>query len=301
MYGQTDLLEILLGNKATDVITPDGDFNFFVPHLDRDQQLDTDTLDIIDPNDETSLIPTMDILTDDCQVVEVVAETVEIPQETPSTSGSFLSTSESSDTSSNQQLVFQFPEPGPDQFSTIDLGFLTEVSDFNDVTFVEETTETDSLYSSASSCTVPFSPTSPSYSTVPPTPDTASSLDSGSSNIPSFVKEGLKFAIKSKREKQGKGDLKVEFVPPPPEQLTEEEEMKRIEKRERNKLAAQKCREKKRIIGDKLEAETKVLMKRQNQYKSEIQMLLDEREQLMELINVHKAVCPKFRAKSTNF
>jgi hypothetical protein len=63
MYGQTDLLEILLGNKATDVITPDGDFNFFVPHLDRDQQLDTDTLDIIDPNDETSLIPTMDILT----------------------------------------------------------------------------------------------------------------------------------------------------------------------------------------------------------------------------------------------
>jgi hypothetical protein len=149
----------------------------------------------------------------------VVAETVEIPQETPSTSGSFLSTSESSDTSSNQQLVFQFPEPGSDQFSTIDIGFLTEVSDFNDVTFVEETTETDSLYSSASSCTVPFSPTSPSYSTVPPTPDTASSLDSSSSNIPSFVKEGLKFAIKSKREKQGKGDLKVEFVPPPPEQV----------------------------------------------------------------------------------
>lgn len=62
MHGQTDILEALFGGKATDVITPDSDLNFFVPYLDRDQQLDNDIIDIIDPNDETSLLPTMDIL-----------------------------------------------------------------------------------------------------------------------------------------------------------------------------------------------------------------------------------------------
>ncbi|XP_053396275.1 protein c-Fos-like [Mercenaria mercenaria] len=300
MHGQTDLLEILLGNKANGVITPDGDLSFFAPHLERDQQLDTDILDIIDPNDEATLIPDMDILGDDgCQVVEVVAETVEIPQETPSTSSTILTTLDVPDKSSNQ-FIFQFPEPGTDQFSTIDLGFLTEVSDINDVTFTEDTSDTES-YSATRVSSTPFSPTSSSISTMPPTPDTASSLDSNSSNVPSFVKEELKFAIRSKRQREGKEDLKVEFVPPAPEQLTEEEEIRRIEKRERNKLAAQKCREKKRILGDKLEAETKVLMKRQNQYKTEIQKLLDERETLLEMINVHKAVCPKFRAKSANF
>lgn len=37
-------------------------------------------------------------------------------------------------------------------------------------------------------------------------------------------------------------------------QLTEEEEGRRVDKREKNKQAAQKCREKKRILGDRLEA-----------------------------------------------
>ena len=134
-------------------------------------------------------------------------------------SGSIPTTSVLPETSNNQ-LVFQFPEPQTDEYSTIDLGFLTEVSDLNDVTFVEETVDTESLCSSSLS-TAPFSPSSPSYSSVPPTPGTASSLDSSSANIPSFVKEGLKFAIRNKREKEGKGDLKIEFIPPPPEQVND--------------------------------------------------------------------------------
>lgn len=301
MHGQNDLLEILLGNKAGDCLTPDGEINSFIPQAQRDQQLDSDDLlNIIYTNEETTLLTAMDMLDDADCAVEEVAQTVEIPQDTPSTNISPPTASEYS-SSGNTEIIFQFPEHDTSEFSTIDLGFLTEVSDVNDTTFFEDSTDTELNHSTVHMSSTPFSPTSPTYSTMPPTPDTASSLGSSSSNVPSFVKEELKLAIRSKRIREGKGDLKVEFVPPPPEQLTEEEEMKRIEKREKNKLAAQKCREKKRILAEKLEAETRVLMKKQNQYKSEIQKLLDEREQLMEMVNIHKAVCPKFRAKSANF
>lgn len=45
--------------------------------------------------------------------------------------------------------------------------------------------------------------------------------------------------------------------------------------------------------------ETKKLQKEQSKYKLEIQKLLDERDHLMDVINVHRAVCPKFRCKSS--
>lgn len=98
--------------------------------------------------------------------------------------------------------------------------------------------------------------------------------------------------VQSKRKKEGKGELKVEFEPPKPEQLTEEElELRRI-KREKNKLAAQKCRSKKRERTDVLEAETRRLQAQQDKSVSEIQRLVEERDRLMDIINVHGSVCP---------
>lgn len=299
MHQQNDILEMIL-NKGTDILTPDREVNYFPGAPGRDQQLDF--YDILDPNNESALFDSMDSFIDDgCSVTETVAETVEIPTTASSTSDSSASTSEA--LTSETQYFFQFPATATTDFSTIDLGYLTdvtEVSEINGVTFIneaEDLTDTESVFSASHVPSTPFSPTSPSYSLLPPTPDTASST---SCNVPAFVKEELKLAIRSKRLKEGKGDIKIEFVEPPPEKLTEEEELKRIEKREKNKMAAQKCREKKRILADKLEAETKVLQKQQNKYKCEIQKLLDEREQLMEIVRLHKTVCPRFRTQSAN-
>ncbi|KAL4238489.1 hypothetical protein ACF0H5_003197 [Mactra antiquata] len=296
MHGQNELLDIFLGGKNDEVV-----MGVYDQVLEREQQLD----DIIDPYDEMSLLRGMGIepettfTGDICSEIEVISSEVEIPKEvpellavpTPSTSQTEpFSTASSQDQTEN---FFQFPDlTENEEFTTIDLqSFLNDVVNENKV---NQLSDEESVSSYALS---QYSPTSPSYSVQPNTPDTASSLGSSSGNIPSFVKAGLKQAIKSKRQKQGKEDLTIEFLPPPPEQLTEEEEMKRVEKREKNKYAAQRCREKKRAKAETLEAEVKKLQKEQSRSKNEIQKLLDEREHLMDIINVHKSVCPKFRSK----
>ena len=130
---------------------------------------------------------------------EVVIETAEIPiQDTsPSTSGSDM----------QQQLVFHFPP----NFENESFQSLLESDDIN--------IESDIP---ASSPSTPFSPGS-SYteSLPPPTPDTASSMDSVASHIPTFLRNGLKSSILEKRRRAGKDEIKVEFLPPPPEQVLE--------------------------------------------------------------------------------
>lgn len=288
MHGQTDFLELLLGKNQEELLTADGQINPFIP--ERDQQLDMDS--IVDPSDESTLIDFgYNFVANDSQCPQVaMEEIVELPQEDLANLPQL---------ENEQPLVFQFPSFSETGFDPSSTNFCSgELSGNITVEIVDgDLTDTESTYSIQVPST-PFSPTSP-FSLPPQTPDTASSMDSTSGNVPAFIKSSLKMAIKSKRQREGKGDIQVEFLPPPPEQLTEEEEYRRCEKREKNKMAAQKCREKKRQRIDELEDETRKLKKRQSAYKVEVQKLIDERDRLMDIINIHGQVCPSFRcAKS---
>ncbi|XP_022335006.2 uncharacterized protein LOC111131663 isoform X3 [Crassostrea virginica] len=108
-----------------------------------------------------------------------------------------------------------------------------------------------------------------------------------------LLKEEIKHKIKRRRMAEGKEEIRVEFKEPSPEKLTKEEEEHRRIKREKNKLAAQKCRSKKRKLADTLEEETMKLEERQEKLQEQVQKLREEREHLMDLLKIHSQVCPK--------
>ncbi|OWF50321.1 chromatin assembly factor 1 subunit A-like isoform X2 [Mizuhopecten yessoensis] len=110
-----------------------------------------------------------------------------------------------------------------------------------------------------------------------------------------LVKAEIKNRIRKRRQYEGKDEITELFVEPEPEKLTEEEEMRRIERREKNKLAAQKCRSKKRKVADTLEEETDRLEEKQEKLKDEVRRLREERDHLTELVNVHSSVCPRMK------
>ncbi|XP_061174301.1 uncharacterized protein LOC133183358 isoform X2 [Saccostrea echinata] len=108
-----------------------------------------------------------------------------------------------------------------------------------------------------------------------------------------LLKEGIKHKIKARRIAEGKEEIRVEFKEPSPERLTPEEEERRKIKREKNKLAAQKCRNKKRKLADTLEEETLRLEEKQEKLQDQVQRLREEREHLLDLLKIHSQVCPK--------
>lgn len=280
MNGQvTDFFDVLFGEM------PVGDVNFVVPPRQRefDQELDVEDINrLIEVGEELSLIPDVDnLLGDDCQVHEAAVIEVQT-QETSCTPPT--SCTPSTSYTSQSESVFMFP----DTCETVEITDL--ISDVKGSTYLEDD---EASYLSCSS-----SQYSPS---LPPTPSTASSTDSNSSHIPTFLKQGLKNSIQNKRLQLGKAPLRVEFRKPEPEKLTAEEAELRRLRREKNKFAAQKCRSKKRERAEVLEAETKELECNQKKLKTEIQQLKEEKENLMDLLKVHTAVCPKLRAQSSSF
>uniref|UniRef100_A0ABM5ERG1 Protein FosB isoform X3 n=1 Tax=Pogona vitticeps TaxID=103695 RepID=A0ABM5ERG1_9SAUR len=74
-------------------------------------------------------------------------------------------------------------------------------------------------------------------------------------------------------------------------ELTPEEEEKRRVRRERNKLAAAKCRNRRRELTDRLQAETDQLEEEKAELESEIAELQKERERLEFVLVAHKPSC----------
>lgn len=143
----------------------------------------------------------------------------------------------------------------------------TSTSSVSDLFDIDEVSSTIILQEVDQSCEVPLTP---------------------------LLKEGIKYKIQNRRKAEGKGELKVEFKEPEPERLTEEEELRRQIRREKNKMAAQKCRSKKRQLADCLQKETEKLAAKQRKLKKEIDSLKSEKEHLEEIIKVHSIVCPEF-------
>ncbi|XP_040832088.1 protein fosB isoform X3 [Ochotona curzoniae] len=78
---------------------------------------------------------------------------------------------------------------------------------------------------------------------------------------------------------------------PREETLTPEEEEKRRVRRERNKLAAAKCRNRRRELTDRLQAETDQLEEEKAELESEIAELQKEKERLEFVLVAHKPGC----------
>ncbi|TSM77366.1 Proto-oncogene c-Fos [Bagarius yarrelli] len=75
------------------------------------------------------------------------------------------------------------------------------------------------------------------------------------------------------------------------EQLTPEEEEKKRIRRERNKMAAAKCRNRRRELTDTLQAETDKLEEDKAVLQAEIENLLKEKERLEYVLAAHKPIC----------
>ncbi|XP_034050843.1 proto-oncogene c-Fos isoform X2 [Thalassophryne amazonica] len=75
------------------------------------------------------------------------------------------------------------------------------------------------------------------------------------------------------------------------EQLSPEEEEKKRIRRERNKMAAAKCRNRRRELTDTLQAETDKLEEEKAALETEIASLLKEKERLEFVLATHKPVC----------
>ncbi|XP_077123667.1 protein c-Fos [Ranitomeya variabilis] len=75
------------------------------------------------------------------------------------------------------------------------------------------------------------------------------------------------------------------------EQLSPEEEEKRKVRRERNKMAAAKCRNRRRELTDTLQAETDDLEDQKSALQAEIANLLKEKEKLEFILAAHKPAC----------
>lgn len=76
-------------------------------------------------------------------------------------------------------------------------------------------------------------------------------------------------------------------------QLTPEDEERRRRRRERNKIAATKCRLKKRERTANLVTESETLETQNIEFKSQIQELQNQRRQLLEILTLHRPNCTK--------
>nr|KAG5710733.1 hypothetical protein BaRGS_035135 [Batillaria attramentaria] len=119
---------------------------------------------------------------------------------------------------------------------------------------------------------------------------TLASLNSGDpSNI---IKQDLRLIIQSRRKAEGKGELTVDFKSPPKdEQLTSEELEKRARRRELNRLAAKRSREKGQRRKDSLIQEIQMLQARNMECECAKTSLVEERDSLVETLRGHLPRC----------
>uniref|UniRef100_A0A1A8PQQ3 Protein c-Fos n=1 Tax=Nothobranchius rachovii TaxID=451742 RepID=A0A1A8PQQ3_9TELE len=111
---------------------------------------------------------------------------------------------------------------------------------------------------------------------------------SSSSPSPAYASSAMKSA--SKVSKRGRV-----------EQLSIEEEEKRRIRRERNKQAAAKCRNRRRELTDTLQAETDQLEDEKSVLQNDIANLLKEKERLEFILAAHQPICKIPSELDTNF
>merc|ERR1711942_231065 len=109
-----------------------------------------------------------------------------------------------------------------------------------------------------------------------------------------FIKEGLKMKVKKNMELVTEDSLhKVlsQNIKEEIQDLSPEEETRRQRRRERNKVAAEKCRNKKKKETQKLFAESEMVERANACYKEELARLEAEKKHLLRILETHKPLC----------
>ncbi|XP_017882973.1 activating transcription factor 3 isoform X3 [Ceratina calcarata] len=180
------------------------------------------------------------------------------------------------------------------------------------VAAAEVTPRTPEIVNSVIAMTNPFE----GYTTNERSRDRTDSTDSGEPSPPSvqhtcsqLIKEGLKLTLQTKRRANGTGEdtkkKKREDGSADDEEeeeagnnnnrggLTPEDEERRRRRRERNKIAATKCRLKKREKTVTLVHESEILETQNHDLKSQIQELETQRRRLVDMLSLHGPTCIK--------
>uniref|UniRef100_W5LXP6 Activating transcription factor 3 n=1 Tax=Lepisosteus oculatus TaxID=7918 RepID=W5LXP6_LEPOC len=121
-------------------------------------------------------------------------------------------------------------------------------------------------------------------------------------NLTPLVKEELRFAIQNKRLSSGMSSTVSDSVgttsetspaepPNVKKEITPEECERRKRRRERNKIAAAKCRNKKKERTDCLQKESEKLESINAELKAQIEELKNEKQQLVYMLNLHRPTC----------
>ncbi|MBN3281903.1 ATF3 factor, partial [Polyodon spathula] len=119
-------------------------------------------------------------------------------------------------------------------------------------------------------------------------------------NFTPLVKEELRFAIHNKRlanrmnptmECMTMNTERPTEHPCVKKEIAPEESEKRKRRRERNKIAAAKCRNKKKERTDILQKESEKLESINAGLKSQIEELKSEKQQLVYMLNLHRPTC----------
>lgn len=116
-------------------------------------------------------------------------------------------------------------------------------------------------------------------------------LTSGS--LTPLIKEELKCAIQSRRLKEGKNELKVEFSSEPKTfELSEEEVVKVENRRVQNRVAAQRFRERQKQKADELQRKCHRIESHNTQLRYELKKLREQKEHLRKSLEDHLKICP---------
>ncbi|RUS79356.1 hypothetical protein EGW08_012877 [Elysia chlorotica] len=124
---------------------------------------------------------------------------------------------------------------------------------------------------------------------------TLATLNSGTAS--SLIKQDLKWIIQSRRKAEGKSELQVEFKKPvKEEQLTSEEVVKRSRRRELNRLAARRSREKGQKRKDMLVEEIHKLQSHNSELLDALNNLTEQRNQIIDTLRQHMKQCSDYEA-----
>lgn len=107
-----------------------------------------------------------------------------------------------------------------------------------------------------------------------------------------LVKEELKYSIQSRRLKEGKSELKVEFSDPRKFEMSPEEVVKVENRRVQNRVAAQRFREKQKSRIEELQKKCQKIESENTQLRFQMKKLREERDSLRRIYEEHMKTCP---------
>ncbi|KAI7799971.1 cyclic AMP-dependent transcription factor ATF-3, partial [Triplophysa rosa] len=119
-------------------------------------------------------------------------------------------------------------------------------------------------------------------------------------NFTPLVKEELRYAIQNKRLSNGMSALTSDRcqntdrpteLPVMKREINPVESERKKRRRERNKVAAAKCRNKKKEKTDTLQKESETLESINAELKAQIEELKNQKQQLVYMLNLHRPTC----------